>query len=96
MTVTPVSGTYLVWFTGSVDNSTTNSSIFTSIYSNGAQVASSERNFRRGGSQGNVASAFDCAARVTVNGSQAIEGRWRVDAGTGSMYQRSLMILKVA
>ena len=95
MTVTPASGTYLVWFTSSLSNNQSDADTFASIWSAGAQVTSSEREcqFNR---QDDVA-GFCCTARVAVNGSQAIEGRWRVGAGTGSMQpDRSLVILKVA
>ena len=96
MTLTPASGTYLVRFTGSVDHSSSNAVTEMSIYSGGAQVAASERRFQRGAGQGNVASAFCCEAKVTVNGSQAIEGQWRTDGSTATMHERTLTILKVA
>jgi hypothetical protein len=95
MTITPASGTYLVTFTGSVDHSSNNSTINASIYSGGVQSASSERSFARGGSQGNVTTPFCCTAKVTVNGSEAIEGRWRTSAATATMHERTLSILKV-
>lgn len=96
MTITPASGTYLVWFTGSVDHSANNGSIELSIYSAGSQVAASERSFARGAGQGNVTVSFACSAKVTVNGSQAIEGQWRTPAATATMHERTLKILKVA
>ena len=43
-----------------------------------------------------TANGFCCVAVVTVNGAQSIEGRWRVSAGTGTMYVRGLTLLKVA
>lgn len=94
MTLTPASGTYQVWFTGTVSNGTTNNYTYMSVWSGGSQVAASEVNFQS--SAANRTCPFCCIATVTVNGAQAIEGRWRVSAGTSSMYQRTLMILKVA
>jgi hypothetical protein len=95
MTVTPEAGTYLVWFQGSLQHSSTNDSIFTSIYSGGVQVAASERVFLRGGASADVSSSFACMAKVTVNGSQAIEGQWRTTAATATAHERQLLILKV-
>lgn len=95
MTLTPPAGTYQVWFSGTVDHSMTDESIFPSIYAGGVQAAASERPWRRGAGQGDVQSSFACMARVTVNGAQAIEGRWRTPVVIASMYQRTLMIRSV-
>ena len=95
MTLTPAAGTYLVTFSGSVRQSASNDSIFTSIYSGGTQVAASEREFKRGSNQGNITASFCCQAKVTVNGAQAIEGRWRETGGTATMYERTLSIIAV-
>ncbi len=71
--------------------------VITSIWSAGSQVSASERENKRGAGQGDVHTAFSCMARVTVNGSQAIEGRWRVDAGTGTLeLGRTLAIIEVS
>jgi hypothetical protein len=96
MTKTPAAGNYLVWFTGALSHSSNNAEAWASVYVGGAQEADSERYFRRGGGQGNVATPFTCVAKVTVNGSQAIEGRWRTSGATATMHERSLTILKVA
>jgi hypothetical protein len=94
MTKTPASGNYLVWFSGSVEHPTNSASIFMSIYAGGTQAAYSEVLYKRGNQT--VSTPFNCVAKVTVNGSQAIEGRWRTNTGTATMHQRSLTILKVA
>lgn len=96
MTLTPASGTYAVTFTSSVELSANNSVAFFSIYSAGSQVAASERKAMRGAGQGDVGLPFTCVAKVTVNGSQAIEGRVRVSAGTATIHQRTLMLVEVA
>lgn len=96
MTQTPAAGTYLVAFSGSLDHDSNSSSIETSVWSAGSQVASSERRFVRGAGQGNVTGSFICQAKVTVNGSQAIEGRWRTSGATATMHERVLSILEVA
>lgn len=94
MTITPASGTYMVWFTGSVGH-TANASIFTSIYSGGVKITPSERRFSNGsGTASSVRSTICCVAVVTVNGAEAIEGRWRTTLATATMHQRSLLIVK--
>ena len=96
MTLTPPAGTYLVWFTGSVETTPGNTMAFMSIYSGGSQVGSSEREYRR--PAGQSTQSFCCVAKVTVNGAEAIEGRARVDAGTttGTIHERSLAIVEVS
>ena len=99
MTLTPVAGTYMVWFSGSVTDNTRGASIYTSIYSAGAQVAYSEQESNVGGDDVNTwigVLPFTCIAKVTVNGAQAIEGRWRVSTGTGTMYERTLTLLRIS
>jgi hypothetical protein len=95
MTLTPAAGNYLVWFNGSCAHTSNGDQIFLSIYAGGLKEAASERHigfFRAASTE----LGFACAAKVTVNGAQAIEGRWRTTAATASMYERTLTILKVA
>lgn len=93
MSVTPEAGTYLVIFSGATSNSNNNQSVFSSVYVGGVQATGSERAQRQ--LSANDGASFACVVQATVDGSQAIEGRWRVSAGTGSMYQRTLVIVKV-
>lgn len=95
MTVTPVSGTYDVVFSGSLSNSSSSTN-YLCIYSAGAAVTASTRRIGVVSQTTGQAGGFCCLARVTVNGSQAIEGKWKVSAGTASMYERQLKIIKVA
>lgn len=94
MTLTPTAGTYFVWFAGSINNNTNNTGMNVSIYSGGTQVAASEEAYLSARTSQDI--PFCCIAQVTVDGTQAIEGRWRVDSNTGTMHQRTLMILQVA
>lgn len=94
MTLMPASGNYLVWFSGSVVSGSNGASISMSIYAAGSQLTASEEKYLRGNQAIHV--PFCCVAKVTVNGSQAIEGRWKTTAGTATMHQRTLAILKVA
>jgi hypothetical protein len=95
MSITPVAGIYLVRFSGSVDASNNYSNISMSIYAGGSQAAASELTCCAKWTAGDC-QAFTCIARVEVNGSQAIEGRWRTDLGTATMHQRTMTIEKVA
>ncbi len=95
MTLTPAAGTYMVWFSGSVDHSANNGSGEMSIYAGGAQVASSERDFARGAGQGDVTTPFTCVALVTVDGIETIEGQWRTASATLTMHERTLHIVEV-
>ena len=96
MTVTPAAGIYLITFRGSVDHSINGSDITMSLYNDGSRNDASECFVRRGTSQGDVALSFCCEARFTVNGSQAIEGKWKTSGTTASMYARSLSYIKVS
>lgn len=93
MTLTPASGTYFVTFSTSGLNSGNGAERnWYSIYVNGVQNAASER---RLGIAGGATIPINTSAIVTVNGSQAIEIRWRVAAGTGTSYQRSLNCVRI-
>jgi hypothetical protein len=93
MTLTPAAGTYLATFSSSVLNSGNGASrLFVSIYSNAVQVAHSEREI---GISGGANVPVQTNAVVTVNGSQAIEARWRAVAGTNTAHERSLTIIRL-
>jgi hypothetical protein len=93
MSVTPVAGTYLVMFAGSTLNSGNGAERnFFNLYSGGVVIPYSEQ---RIGISGAAASAVNIQAITTVNGSQAIQAFWRVIAGTGTIYQRSLIITRI-
>jgi len=101
MSITPVAGTYLVLFGCSVESNSDDADIFTSIYSGGVRASGSQRQATPNvsGGPGNPASAvipMETHAIVSVNGSQAIEGRWRRTAGTASAYTRQLSIVRIA
>jgi hypothetical protein len=95
MTITPMAGTYKVTFVGSVDHTSNNSSIFLSIFGSGVKASGSERRFKRGSGQGDVTVPFACRAKITVDGTQNIEGCWRTDSSTATMHERQLSIERV-
>jgi hypothetical protein len=75
-------------------NGTNAALTYVSIWAAGAQIAASEQGLQQSATSRRW--GFCCIAVVTVNGAQAIEGRWRASSGTSTMYNRTLMILKVA
>lgn len=101
MTLTPASGTYLAIFSTSLTNTGTDGSVTVSIYSGGAANTHTERvcspQFSSGGLGGSPSLSFPVETHVivTVNGSQAIEARWRRSAGTMGCTNRTLTIIKL-
>lgn len=101
--VTPAAGIYLVTFAGYYFAGLKNSFIFSSIFSGGVRAPGSEQSH----AISNVGAAdldviwtpFSCNARVTVDGTQDIEGMWKIQGQpgqTGHMYTRNITILKVS
>ncbi len=94
MTLTPAAGTYQVFCSTHIANGSGNERTFLSIYVAGSQISASER--RVDHESNNTFTPISTMAEVTVNGSQAIEARWRRSAQTSTAGQRSLMINRVA
>lgn len=99
MTITPVSGTYLVKFSTTVDHSAQSVAVVVSIYSGGSLKTDSVRGVvpRFNGIGANSLSpcvATNCV--VTVNGAQAIEIRWKTASGTATAHQRTLNIFRLS
>lgn len=97
MTITPTAGNYLIWFVSSVDLTVSPSQyIELSIFVGGTQITTS---IVRSSDTTGFTEAFACIASAGVDGTQAIEGRWRVTGGaaTGTMYDgRTLMVLRIS
>ena len=86
LTLTPPAGDYTATFDSTVD-STTNARLHTfSIYVNGVQVASTVRTIFTDTAK--YQSISIKSGKLTVNGSQAIDVRWAMSAGVGTIYQR--------
>jgi hypothetical protein len=99
MTITPSAGTYFVTFSTSVSGATRNDSHFVSLYSGGSVITHSEREMFYSNANQVVGMILGThtQAIVTVNGSQAIEARYRCTAGSAiTVYERSLIIIKIA
>lgn len=96
MTITPGAGSYLVWFSGSWENDTTNRNIFLAIFANGVEVAVSE--VRMDVKNADTPLPVSTHALITgLSDSQDIDIRWSANGtGTRTMHERTLTILKVS
>lgn len=99
MTLTPIAGTYQIFFDTSCQSTTGGNSITISIYSAGAQIVDSSRTI-----QFPTATLIDSgypfhvgsqANGAVVNGSQAITVEWHTSGGTATMLNRTLTVLKI-
>jgi len=91
LTATPVAGTYIVTASGTLENDSRSKAAQVAIFSGGTQITHSNRKFIRGNQQ--QSAPFTSIAKVTVNGSEAIEVRWKVDNNSsGTITERSLLV----
>lgn len=99
MTSTPIAGTYFITFSAGVQQNISGDTITVSIYSNGVIDTASTRVSApfAGGTltAGQGSCIYATQGIVTVNGSQAIEIRWHVSGGTGTVFNRSMILLKI-
>lgn len=102
MTITPVAGTYMVLFSTSMSASTGNQTTQFSIYVGGVQKADSVRLSNPGNATGLLGLTFTPGEEVagtqgvvTVNGSQAIAIEYHTSAGTATVHQRTLNIIRL-
>lgn len=93
MTVTPPSGTYLVWAYTNSNNSTNGAINRFSVYSGGVQQGNTLDDIQV---NNNRHHAWAASCEVTVNGTQSIEIRWRRSSGTARCFGRYITILRVA
>lgn len=98
MTETPASGTYIVWFDTCVDHSAQSVAVVVSLYVGGTLKADSVRSpvprFNGVGAN-TLTPCISINGKVTVNGSQAIEARWKTASGTATAHQRTMNVLRV-
>lgn len=96
MTITPSSGTYIISFSASGNNTSGNANSIYAIYSAGSKVAHSERQLAWGGGghTGDFDAAMHTQAEVTVNGSQVIEIKYAAVTGSFSVHERSMHLIK--
>lgn len=99
MTVTPIAGTYQVFFDTSAQSTTGGNSITFQIYNNGAAIANSSRTIQfPTATLIDSGYPFSCATQangVTVNGAQAITVEWSTNGGTATCLNRTLTVMKI-
>jgi len=97
MTNTPAAGNYIVLFSSSGKGDATNQQIEYAIHVGGTEQVSSHRflNYLITNALKDLRITFFTQARVTVNGSQAIDVQYRTNTGTITIYERSLIIIQV-
>ncbi len=96
MTISPpIPGKYAVVFTGSVMCSAHNAIAWPSLALNGTQVPESERECKRGASQGEVTLPFSSAAVLTLTYGDTVQGCWRVSRGTATMKRRTISYIRL-
>jgi hypothetical protein len=93
----PSDGDYHIWFSGSAECDTGNTTQYVSLYVNGSQIPHTERRVHTEGSI--AATSFPVATHARVTGlttGQAIEVQWRTTGtSTATMHQRTLVISKI-
>lgn len=95
MTLTPGAGDYMVYFSGSMQNSVTGDT-YISLYSNGVQIAHSERYLVT--EESFPSTKYPVATHAYIAGigaSDVIEVKWRTSTGTATAYNRTLTVQKV-
>jgi len=93
-TVTPVAGTYAIWYNAESYLTTTPKPHYWSIYKAGVQISDSER--RQDTAHSNQTMTDATMTITTVNGSQAIDVRVRRgDTGTLTIYDRSIVLIRL-
>lgn len=96
ITITPVSGTYIVTFSATGSVSKSNAINKFAIHVDNDVVLDSERIIGNSGNNANNLSMSLCTqTRVTVNGLQAINVKYTSDSGTFFMESRNMIIMKV-
>lgn len=97
MTLTPGAGTWLALFSTSLQEAATSgNSIFTSIYTNAAQIASSERSILVGGSIPITPIPVMNNAVIALGVGQVADIRWRKSAGAAlaTSNERTFVLLR--
>lgn len=98
MTITPIAGTYKVSFLAETGNTDAGNGVELAIAVDGTEVTESEMPHQIVTDGGFISFPVSTFARVIVDGTEEIQGRWsrRGGAGTAVLRERQLFIMKVA
>lgn len=93
MGITPGSGHYIVHFSATADLTSNNADITYALFVNNIEITHTEKKLKRGGGQGAIRLEPAIHDYVTnVGNGESIEIKWKVSGGTGSTYQRTLIV----
>ena len=95
MSITPGAGDYLVWFSGTLRNSSTGTQ-YVSLFLDSSQIMHTERQMTTEVSIPNT--RFVTAIHAYISGvadGEAINVQWHTSAGTATMLERTLTVTKV-
>lgn len=99
MTLTPIAGTYQVFFDTSAQTTTGGNSITFVIQVNGTSIAASSRNIQfPTATLIDSGYPFSCATQANgavVNGAQTITVFWSTNGGTATCLNRTLTVMKI-
>ena len=98
MTITPGAGTYIATFSSSGRAQSEDQQMQVSLFSNGVQVAHSERDHgwdTADPDNEDYRFGIHTQAVITVTAGQAIEARYKTDYSTFNIFERSLILIKV-
>lgn len=91
--VTPQSGTYAVWIMGEIQDSNSTAQMSFTVYKAGVTVADSIRDIQSyGASKPGMLATLTV---ISVNGSQSVDLRVKTTAGTLSVFQRSMLLIRL-
>jgi hypothetical protein len=101
MTITPPAGTYLITFDGTLASGGAGQSLFVAIFAGGVELTETARAMIPnpvGSTTPSPTTPFVCVGVATVDGSEAIEGRFRVANATFTFIAllKSLNIVRIA
>jgi hypothetical protein len=92
-TVMPLSGRYAVWYSADIVISNNNRAAENVVYVDGVAIENTRRLTQGVGS--NYEAAQNSVGEISVNGSQAVDVRVNVDAGSLTVNQRSLVLIRL-
>lgn len=93
LAATPSAGTYLAFFSCSLQNSNAGKIQTVSLYVGGTRVAESERSANS--PDANRPASLSTQAVVVVGAGDAVEVHWKTDANTATMLGRTLTLLRL-
>ena len=92
-TVTPVAGTYAIWFNIATENTSGTATNTASVYRAGTKIADSERAARMAAA--NSPFALGSMTVATFNGSQACDVRVRTASASQTVRARTLLLIRM-